>query len=136
VRAQISLVRDISPDRTELLLGSPVSVEPEAPLWTLSTLGESQRRLGSIPCRDAAWASGGKTIRRGDVDVLQLEEDLYRSDGGQSRKLVTLPGEASWVRWSPDGKKIRFTLTQPEPVLTSIWEIDADGTHPRRLIDE
>jgi len=127
---QNTLVRDISPDRTELLLGSVVANEPEFPLWTLPTLGGSPRRLGAIVGHDAAWAPEGETI------LYANGQDLYLagSDGSQPHKLASLPGVASWPRWSPDGKKIRFTLTDPKTNSNSLWEVSADGNHLHPLL--
>jgi Tol biopolymer transport system component len=125
---QNTSLRDISPDRTNLLLGSFVALEPEFPLWTFPTLGGSPQRLGDILCHDAAWAPDGKTI------LYANGQDLFLagSDGRQPRKLVSLPGSPWAPRWSPDGKKIRFTLTDPKTNSNSLWEVSADGNdlHP------
>jgi Tol biopolymer transport system component len=125
---QNALVGDISPDRTGLLLESVVAFEPEGPLWTLPTLGGSPRRSGEILGHDAAWSPNGKTILYANGQELYIAE----SDGRQSRKLVSLPGSARYSRWSPDGKKIRFTLSDPKTSSNSLWEVDADGSrlHP------
>ena len=124
-------VWDISPDRTSLLLGSHPSGWPgDLPLWTLPTLGGSPRRLGEIKCHGAAWAPDGKTI------LCANGQDLYLagSDGTQPHKLASLPGFANWPRWSPDGKKIRFSLEDPNTNSTSLWEVSADGSHLRPLL--
>jgi Tol biopolymer transport system component len=48
---------------------------------------------------------------------------------------VTLTGPASWPRWSPDGKVLRFTIDDVTVGLsTSLWEIAADGTGLRPLL--
>jgi Tol biopolymer transport system component/predicted Ser/Thr protein kinase len=127
---QNTLVGDISPDRTELLLASFGAVEPEYLLWAFPALGGSPRRLGQILCHDAAWSPNGKTI------LYAKGQDLYvaGSDGSQSRKLVSLPGTGSDSRWSPDGKKIRFTLNDPKTNSNSLWEVDADGSHLHPLL--
>src|ERR1019366_5403251 len=92
-----AIALDISPDRTELLVGSWVRLGPEGQAWTLPTLGGSPRRLGEILFHDGAWAPNGKAI------LCARGQDLYvaGSDGSQSRKLVSLPGTASDSRWSP-----------------------------------
>jgi predicted Ser/Thr protein kinase len=80
---QNTIVGDISPDRTELLLGSPVGPdETDYPLWAFPALGGSPRRLGQIVCHDAAWSPNGKTI------LCAKGQDLHiaGSDGSQSRK--------------------------------------------------
>jgi Tol biopolymer transport system component/predicted Ser/Thr protein kinase len=121
---------DISPDRTELLLGSWVGVPQEGALWILPTLGGSPRRLAEILFHDGAWGPDGKTV------LYAKGQDLYvaGSDGSQSRRLVSLPGPASEPRWSPDGKKIRFTLPDPKTSSSSLWEVDADGSHLHPLL--
>jgi Tol biopolymer transport system component/predicted Ser/Thr protein kinase len=121
---------DISPDRTELLLGSFGAMEPEYPLWTFPTLGGSPRRLGQMLCHDAAWAPNGRAI------LCPQGQDLYvvGSDGSQPRKLATLPGTPSVPCWSPDGKKIRFTLNDPKTNSNSLWEVDADGSRLHALL--
>ncbi|HEV2495683.1 MAG TPA: protein kinase [Terriglobia bacterium] len=126
-------LEDISPDRTELLVrnteGPPVS--PGA-LWAVPTLGGSPRRLGNITAHAAAWAPDGKTIVY--TDSTQGDLFLAHSDGSDPRKLVTLPGEAWWIRWSLDGTRLRFTLFDPNNNSNSLWEVSADGSHLHALL--
>jgi Tol biopolymer transport system component/predicted Ser/Thr protein kinase len=126
---QNAAAADISPDRTELLLGN-IGTAPEVAGWTLPTLGGSPRPLGEMLCHDGAWGPDGKTL------LCAKGQDLYvaGSDGSQSRRLVSLPGAASELRWSPDGKKIRFTLSDPKTNLGSLWEVGADGSHLHPLL--
>jgi Tol biopolymer transport system component len=42
---------------------------------------------------------------------------------------VKLPGDCSWIRWAPDGTRLRFTIYGAE-----LWEISADGSHLRPLL--
>jgi Tol biopolymer transport system component len=44
--------------------------------------------------------------------------------------MASLPGEAFWLRWSPDGKRLRFTIGNviDRNGDLSIWEIAPDGT--------
>jgi Tol biopolymer transport system component len=61
---------------------------------------------------------------------------LFRAtqDGKQPRKLLTLPESAFWLRWSPDGRRLRFTLGNviDREGSMHIWEVSADGEglHP------
>ena len=57
---------------------------------------------------------------------------MARSDGSEPRKLVTTPGRAFWVRWSPDGARLRFTLMS-QGYAGSLWEISAEG-HDLRAV--
>jgi len=126
-------VEDISPDRTELVVRNTHG-PPQGPgaLWAVPTLGGSPRRLGNISTHAAAWAPDGKTI----VYTDRTERDLFlaHSDGSNPRKLVTLPGEAWWIRFSQDGARLRFTLFDPNNNSNSLWEVLADGSHLHPLL--
>ena len=56
------------------------------------------------------------------------------ADGSESRRLVTLAGPASWPRWSPDGKVLRFTVEDLKTSSQSLWEVASDGTRLRPLL--
>ena len=62
--------------------------------------------MGDILAHDASWSPNGEQI------VYARGNELYlaKPDGSESRRLVTLTGPASWPRWSPDGKILRFTM--------------------------
>jgi serine/threonine protein kinase/Tol biopolymer transport system component len=120
---------DISPDGSELLLPTFLNdSSPEAPLWTLSVLGGSPRRLGNLEGHSAAWSPDGKRIAYSKGN----EIFLARSDGSEPRPLLTTRGTASDLRWSPDGTILRFTLNDPETNNHSIWQASSDGgnLHP------
>ena len=58
---------------------------------------------------------------------------LAKSDGTESRKLVSLTGRGFYPAWSPAGKKLRFTVaSMTRPMRNSLWEVSAQGTnlHP------
>jgi len=124
-------VEDISPDHTELLVRDADFWTSPGALWGVPTLGGSPRRLGNIVGRSAAWSPDGKTIA-----YATPENDLFvaNSDGAGSRKLVKLPGDCFWIRWSPDGTHLRFTIRESEANTTALWEISADGSHLRLLL--
>lgn len=54
------------------------------------------------------------------------------ADRQQENTLAILPGAAYWIRWSPDGKRLRFTLVDPVTAAATLWEVNADGRglHP------
>jgi len=59
---------------------------------------------------------------------------LARSDGSESRRLVSINGWPLWPRWSPDGTLLRFSLLDPTASSTSLWEVSADGTNLHPLL--
>jgi serine/threonine protein kinase len=136
---------DISPDGSKLLVGShgynPYAFKNDA-LWTAPVLGGSPRRLGDCMGGDAAWSPDANEFVY--TREKEKEIDVARSDGTEVRRLITVPGIPSFPRWSPNGKKIRFTL---EPVrsfnwsrlttqmsASTLWEVSADGSHLHALL--
>ena len=123
------LLLDLSPKRSELLAVTPTSSPGvEHPLWLLPIVGASPRRVGDLLAYGAGWAPDGERI------VYARGSDLYvaRSDGSGSQKLASVPGNADWPRWSPDGARLRFTLNDPTGSSSALWEVLADGSklHP------
>ena len=120
---------DISPNGSELLIGNAGTPE-EGPLYILPLPPGLPRRVGEIVAHDATWSPDGSQI------VYARLNELYvaKHDGTDSRLLVTLPGQAEWPRWSPDGKVIRFTLDDLKQGSRALWEVAPDGTHLRPLL--
>jgi Tol biopolymer transport system component len=122
-------IYDILPDRSALLITSEVGgTETETPLWQLPIPAGSPRRVGTVLAHAATWTPEGQSIVYGNGS------DLYeiRADGSQAHKLATLPGAAMDLRFSPDGRRIRFTLQDAEKNISALWEVQADGKnlHP------
>jgi serine/threonine protein kinase/Tol biopolymer transport system component len=121
-------IDDISLDRSELLATDWVGTEPEDPYWIVPLPTGARRRLGDVIGHSAAWSPDGRQL------IYANGSDLFvaNHDGGASRKLVTLADAAYGPTFSPDGKRIRFTLGAPFIGNTSLWEASADGTglHP------
>ena len=127
-------VRDISPDRSELLVSSCVNLDNNmvnCPVWVLPVLGSSPRRVGDIRANDAVWSRDGK-------DVFYTQADsIYRVkvDGGESEKFVSVgTGKIPFsLCWSPDGSRLRFTVRSQDYGL-SIWEVSAHGSDLHRVL--
>jgi serine/threonine protein kinase/Tol biopolymer transport system component len=122
-------ILDISPNRSELLVSTPSAFEEEAPLWIVPLIGGAPRRLGDLVGHAATYSPDGKQI------VYANDFDLYSAttEGGGARKIATLDGRAEWLRWSPDGNRLRFTLIDTQSDRSpSLWEMMADGSklHP------
>ena len=118
---------DISPDGSRLLVRSRSSNESEQPLWILPVAGGSAERV-SVLAHDATWMPDGSAVLYAvgnTLRILSLRDD-------QTRTFATLPGRAFWMRWSPDGKRMRFTLLDPITHEQSLWESNDEGTvlHP------
>ncbi len=121
---------DVSPARSELLVGSRTANEDETPVWILPASGGSPRRLGDVVARDAAWSPDGRKIAYASASSLYL----VNPDGSGSRKLVSTPGSPHGPRWSPDGHVLRFTLEDPTTYHFSLWEVSREGKYLHPLL--
>jgi eukaryotic-like serine/threonine-protein kinase len=99
-------ILDISSDHSRLLVQGLIGGPLEGPLWALPTVGGSASRIGDILGHDGSWSPDGKWL------VYANGKDLFvaTSHGDDSRRLASLSGGARWIRWSPDGKRLRFTV--------------------------
>lgn len=118
--SQAMLLRNLAHSRDE---DAPVFIQPK---------DGSAQRVGSILAYDAAWYPDASRI------LYSADGGVYSSDrvGNSRQRLFSVPGNAYWFRWAPDGRKFRFTVISTKNEATSIWEAAADGTNPHRLFPE
>jgi len=124
------LLTGISPDGSQLLATSALFHWDDQPLWVVLLPSGTSRRLGGLIGHDASWSPDGRTI------VFAKNHELYRtdSDGSTPEKLATLPnGTATFIRWSPDGTRLRFTITDTFATSPSLWQISSTGGDLHRL---
>jgi hypothetical protein len=123
---------DVSPDRKEWLLCKGFAYQPFCELWAAPLLGGSARRLGGLGAQigAAAWSPDGQQV----VYAANGELHIARSDGTEVRKLATFSGAAIWVRWSPDGSRVRFSVVSVGTGHTSLWEARSDGNRAYPLL--
>ena len=97
-------------------------------IWRLPNPRRFALRLGGVIGQDAAWSPDGKMLAYADGNDIFLA----RSDGTESRKLVSAPGRVFYLAWSPAGTKLRFTAIDDKTRGNSLWEVSAQGTnlHP------
>lgn len=135
----MSAILDISPNGLDLLVESTTgNPETNNALWAVPTLGGSPRRLGNVKSLTAAWSPDGKKL------FYAQGSDLYlaSNDGTDPQKLATVPGIPGWVvsyisgwpRWSPDARRIRFSVQDPQTLSYTIWEVSADGSNLHPLL--
>ena len=124
-----SSLADISKDGSRLILKSQLSTASEQPLWIVPTSGGSAQRVGNVLAHDASWTPDGRSVLYATGDTLAT----IRLDDGVSKPFAQLSGRAFWMRWSPDGKLLRFTLMDPVSHTTGIWELPARGGTPHRV---
>jgi Tol biopolymer transport system component/DNA-binding winged helix-turn-helix (wHTH) protein len=137
---EILAIYAISPNFSELLIanGSAVGVDSAtgrsdgaAELWAQPLPGGTPHRLGNIYASAACYTPDGTHILYADGHSLIT----INRDGSHPRELVRIQGVVSSLRYSPDGKKIRFQITNWRGFdSSSLWEIAANGNNPHRLL--
>jgi Tol biopolymer transport system component/DNA-binding winged helix-turn-helix (wHTH) protein len=126
------LIGSLSPDGSELIVRSHLQAEPEQPLWIVPTLGGDIRRVPNILAHDATWMPDGhRLLVASGNELIEVEPD-----GSDARKLIATPGLAFWLRWSPDGEHLRFTLHDTKRQTSELWEVAADGSNLHPLLPD
>jgi len=121
-------ISGIAPDHSHLLAADIIGTEAAEQGWILPLPSGPPRRLGEVFGHYAGYSPDGQQI------VFARDFDLYlaNSEGFSVRKLVSLPGQAFDLVFSPDGRRIRFTVSDTKDNAFSIWEVQSDGSnlHP------
>jgi DNA-binding winged helix-turn-helix (wHTH) protein/Tol biopolymer transport system component len=121
-------IRGLSSDDTQFLALSRVGAGEPWMAVTLPVVGGVPRRLGSLVADDIASSHDGGAL----AYTRGRQLFLSNPDGTGSRLLATAPGDISDVSWSPDDRRLAFTVTTEQQ---SLWEVAADGRnlHERSL---
>jgi Tol biopolymer transport system component/DNA-binding winged helix-turn-helix (wHTH) protein len=113
-------IRGLSFDDTEFLALSRIGETHEWVAATLPVVGGSPRRLGDLVADDVAWSHDGSKLAYARGHQLFLANP----DGTGSHSLADVPGDIAYVSWSPDNRRISFTVLTEQDTL---WEVGADG---------
>ncbi|HVO42912.1 MAG TPA: hypothetical protein VMT34_09820, partial [Aggregatilineales bacterium] len=132
-RLSFPIILNLSPDGSTLLVKSArdPNGSAESQIWMVRVGGGSVMKLGDVKAQDAAFAPDGKTI------VFAKGQDLYLTDlqGNSPAKLATVQGRAFWLRWSPDGKRLRFSVVDSKESTYRLWELTSSGSMRQLLTD-
>jgi Tol biopolymer transport system component len=97
-----------------------------------------QRRIGNLSLEvdndlvgfgAAAWSRDGRLLYYGS------HSDIFaaNADGSNPRKLLTTTGQPFWLRASPDGRILRFSVANVSSGAQTLWEARSNGSGPRQL---
>ena len=115
---------DVSADNSKLLVGAPGDMwKGPFRVKIMDLSSGSLQNVAGMEVHDASWAPGGKLIFAKGNDIF-----VANADGSGQRKLLTSPGPAYHMRYSPDGRRLRFTVGNKHVEQESIWEARADGS--------
>jgi Tol biopolymer transport system component len=81
---------------------------------------------------DGIWTPDGRSV------LSTQGTEIWRVDPetkAASRFLAT-SGQPWWLRFSPDGKRLRFTISDLKSQELSLWEAATDGTGLRRVFED
>ena len=121
---------DISPDQTRLLVAPVQGGTRDGDLWTVPVGAGSPLRLGELVGRDASWSTDGQHLVFGRSSTLYIAN----GDGAEPRGIFTADGSVFAARYSPDGKRIRFTVSNTAQNTTMLWEVGRGGLNPHPLL--
>jgi Tol biopolymer transport system component len=133
----------MSPDGSEILvpISSAGGTRAAIPvtLSRVSLPAMQSRQLGNVKISleqpgvgnvAVAWSPDGSVLYYGS------HSDIFAADadGSNPRKLLTTPGQPFWLRMSPDGHILRFSVANVVSSAASLWEARSDGTGLMQLL--
>ena len=129
------MIEDISASGSALLVstsegtaGQDDRVHEFDSVWALPLPAGSPRRMGDLVANSATWSADASEIffSRGQ------EIFIANGDGGNPRKLTMGSGSVFGLRFSPDRRRLRFTVHDLRTDSDSLWELNRDGSdlHP------
>jgi Tol biopolymer transport system component/DNA-binding winged helix-turn-helix (wHTH) protein len=127
-------VSPVSPDRSELLAakGARVGSDSVIELWAQPLPAGAPHHVGNIRALLATWTPDGTHIVYADAGNMGKIMTANK-DGSEPHQLAEVSGFVFCIRYSPDGRRIRFDITDPKIDSNSIWEMDADGKDIHRV---
>jgi len=123
-------IEDISASGSALLVGTSEGTAGVGPVWAFPLPVGSPRRLGDLVVNSATWSPVTSDL------VFSKGQEIFiaNSEGGNPRKLATLSGHVEGLRFSPDGRMLRFTVHDFKTDSNSLWEVNREGNGPHPML--
>ena len=120
------LIEDFSPEDSQLLAQTSKDQwnQEGSDFWLIPVPRGTTRRMGVIG-RAGGWVRGPN-----GQFYFGKSKDLYiaNHDGSNAHKIATAPGQVTAIQASPDGSRLRFTVSDLGKCTHSIWEVRLDGS--------
>src|SRR5882672_174456 len=134
-------IGDIAPDGSALLLANMKTTEAVPALWSLPLPAGAPRRLTDLSPNAATYSPDGTQIVYARGSAIYLA----KSDGTYARQIATANGKVAGlssskggivtgIRFSPDGQRLRFAVTEPGTASQFLWEMKRDGSDLHQLL--
>lgn len=137
---EILAIYGVSPNFSEMLVANGVAVQADpatgrsggaAEVWAQPLPAGTPHRVGNIYATNACYTPDGMHILYSDGFALITID----TDGSNPHQLAKVHGMVRGLRYSPDGKRIRFNIqVSPEIDSGSLWEMDAKGNSLHQLL--
>lgn len=123
-------ILSVSPDGSKFALGPFDSRAAALPIWLMSSVGGTPRRLGDVVANDATFTRDGARI------TYSTQEGIFDIDleSAKVRKILDLPGSKWGLAWSPDSARLRFHWAPLPAAPSHIWESRSDGSNLHQLL--
>jgi len=123
-------IADIAGDGSALLVVSFKDTQQPPPFWSLPLPTGSPQRLNDASGQAATWSSDRSRL------VFAMGPDIYvaNGNGSQPQRLARAEGTVSGLHVSPDGRKLRFEVTDPRNGSSALWEVSRDGSGMHALL--
>ena len=125
-----SFITDIAADGSAVLVASFKGTQGSPSLWSVPLPIGSPQRLSDVSGTSATWSNDrSKLVFASGADIC-----IANGNGSYPKKLATLTGTVDGLRFSPDGRRLRFDVLDSKTGFTAIWEVYSDGSHLRQLL--
>jgi Tol biopolymer transport system component len=121
---------DVSPDHKRLLISPLHAGARSRELWTAPLDRAATTRMGELSADDAAWSPTGEDL----VSMKGHEIWISSTQGTNARKLGSVKGRPFSPRFSADGQRIRFSISDVETNTSALWEVGSDGSNLHELL--
>ncbi len=125
--SSIASALSYSHTRNEILFGSLWEQSPSQQLVAMSVPEGTTHAVAGLSGHAASWSPDSSQIAFAKGTVLYTAN----ADGSNVHAIARMPEAPYWPRWSPDGRRIRFSLPAWSRNV-ALWEVqpDGQGLHP------